>query len=150
MMRAVSRQTIGESAALQVRVVGPESSAPAAADLRRLFSHRLLTRGRRDRLARSAKVVAAYEGRIVGLASFERTQDEIRVHEFAFEPDLCFSAQDILRQLLDALELACLASGGRRLVLLPQAVVAVSPLERLGYRLIHEGCAGAWLEKTFS
>jgi hypothetical protein len=132
-----------------VRVVGPDSVQPGAADLRRLFSHRMLTRARRERLARSARVIATYRSRTVGLASFERTNDEIRVHEFAFEPDLCFSTQDILRQLLDALELACLASGGRRLVLLPQAVVAVSPLERLGYHLINEGCAGAWLEKTF-
>jgi hypothetical protein len=150
MMRAVSRPGVSDATALQVRVVGPDSPTPTPLEVRRLFSHRLLSRARRERLARSAKVLAACDGRIIGLASFERGGDDIRVHEFAFEPDLSFSTQDILRQLLDALELACLASGGRRLVLLPNAIVAVSPLERLGYRIVNEGCAGAWLEKTFA
>jgi hypothetical protein len=95
-------------------------------------------------------VLATHGPRLVGLSSFERVNDEIRVHEFAFETDPYFSPQDILRPVLEALELACLASGGRRIVLLPQAVVALSPLERLGYRLVNEGCAGAWLEKTLA
>ena len=150
MTRATTRRTANEIGALQVRVVGPDSALPSLGELRRLLATRGLTRARRDRLARSAKVLAATDGHLVGLASFERTNDEIRVHEFAFEPDICFTPQDILRQLLDALELACLASGGRRLVLLPNAVIAVSPLERLGYRVVNEGCAGAWLEKTFA
>jgi hypothetical protein len=149
-MRVASRRAANDIGALQVRVVGPDSVLPSSTDLRRLFNSRSLTRARRDRVARSAKVLAAFESRVVGMAVFERTADEIRVHEFAFEPDLCFSPQDILRQLLDALELACLASGGRRLVLLPTAVVAVTPLERLGYRLVNEGCAGAWFEKNFA
>jgi hypothetical protein len=150
MIRTMTRASAGEAAALQVRVVGPDSAAPSAADIRRLLLQRPLSRVRRDRLVHAAKVIATVGSRVVGLASYERINDEIRVHELAFEPDVCFSTQDILRQLLDALELACLASGGRRLVLLPQAVVAVSPLERLGYHLINEGCAGAWLEKTFA
>lgn len=149
-MRAVSRSLATEPGTLQVRVVGPESAMPTGADLRRLFAARSLARSRRDRVTRCAKVLATWNGRVVGLAAFDRTADEIRVHELAFEPDLCYSPPDILRHLLDALELACLASGGRRLVLLPHAVVAVTPLERLGYQLVNEGCAGAWLEKSFA
>jgi hypothetical protein len=95
-------------------------------------------------------VLATHGPRLVGLSSFERVNDDVRVHEFAFDPDSQFSPHVILRQLLEALELACLASGGRRLVLLPQAVLAVSPFERLGYNLVNEGCAGAWLEKTLA
>jgi hypothetical protein len=149
MTRVTSRRTATNAAALQVRVLGPESSLPTAGDVRRLFSDRALTRARRERLLGLSKVVATVGPRLVGVALFERANDEIRVHELALEPDLCFSTHDILRQLLDALELACLASGGRRLVLLPSAVIAVSPLERLGYRVVSEGCAGAWLEKRF-
>ncbi len=149
-MRAASRSLATDLGSLQVRVVGPESKPLTTAELRRLFGPHTLPRSRRDRIARCAKVVAAIDARIVGMAAFDRTADEIRVHELAVAPDVCFSPPDILRQLLDAVELACLASGGRRLVLLPHAVVAVTPLERLGYRLINEGCAGAWLEKRFS
>lgn len=149
-MRAASRILATDASTLQVRVVGPESVMPTAPDLRRLFASRNLSRSRRERVARCAKVLATWNGRVVGLAAFDRTADEIRVHELAFEPDFCYSPPDILRHLLDALELACLASGGRRLVLLPHAVVAVTPLERLGYHLVNEGCAGAWLEKSFA
>jgi hypothetical protein len=148
-MRVSPRSVASDVGTLQVRVVGPESGVPTNADLRRLFASRALTRSRRERAARCAKVLASYGARVVGMAAFDRTADEIRVHEIAFEPDVCFSPPDILRHLLDALELACLASGGRRLVLLPHAVVAVTPLERLGYHLVNEGCAGAWLEKSF-
>jgi hypothetical protein len=145
-LRGTSKATAG----MQVRVVGPESELPATADLRRLFSQRPLSPRRRERLAASAKVIATLGARLVGLASFERIEDEIRVHELAFDSERAAAdLYDVLRQLIDALELACMASGGRRLVLLPTAVVAVSPFERMGYRLINEGCAGAWLEKIF-
>jgi hypothetical protein len=150
MMRAVSVLPPNQPDVLQVRVVGPDSPAVNPVDVRRLFAGRLLTKTRRERFARSPKVLASQGSRVIGLASFERENDEIRVHEFAFSHELGFSTKDVLRRLLDALELACLASGGRRLVLLPQAIVAVGPLERLGYHLVNEGCAGAWLEKTFS
>ncbi len=54
------------------------------------------------------------------------------------------------RLLLDAVELAALAGGCRRVVLLPAAVPEVEPFERLGYRIVNERCAGAWLEKAFT
>jgi hypothetical protein len=148
-MRAASRHTLHDARPLHVRVAGPDSPQPAPTDLRRLFAHRTLTRARREHMARCAKVLAIVDSRLIGLAAFDHHRDDVRVHEFAVEPDVCYSAQDILRQLLDALELACLASGSRRLIILPSAVSAVSPLERLGYRLVNEGCAGAWLEKSF-
>jgi hypothetical protein len=139
-----------DTPALQVRIVGPDAAGLSPSDQRRLFRHRALSRHRRDRLARSNKVVATHGAHIVGLASYERAGDELRVHEIAVDPDLCFGASDILRQLLDAVELAALAGGCRRVVLLPAAVVQVEPFERLGYRIVNERCAGAWLEKAFT
>jgi hypothetical protein len=46
--------------------------------------------------------------------------------------------------------MACLAGGCQRVVLLPAAVVATTALERLGYEVVAEGCAGGWLEKRFA
>lgn len=131
-------------------MVGPDAGGLSPADQRRLFRHRPLSRHRRDRLARSLKVLATHGAHLVGLASYERTDDELRVHEIAVDPDLSFGTSDILQQLLDAVELAALAGGCRRVVLLPPAVATVEPFERLGYRIVNEGCAGAWLEKSFT
>ncbi len=150
MMRARTPVASMSPVAIHVRVVGPDSALPSAMDLRRLFPPATLTQARRERLQRCAKVVAVAGAQVVGLASFESWNDDIRLHELACDPTVSCSAADIVRQLLDALELACLASGSRRIVLLPQAVVSATPFERLGYRVVHEGCAGAWLEKIKS
>ena len=150
-MRAVQQIAIPEpSDALHVRVLGPESPSLTYADLRRLFAGRLLSRARRDRIANATRIVVQQGARVIGLAAYDRADDELRVYELALEPSLCFGVQDILRQLLDALELACLAGGCRRVVLLPAAVVATTALERLGYEVVAEGCAGGWLEKRFA
>lgn len=150
-MRAVQPESssISPVPTLQVRVVGPESEAVTAADLRRLFSGRTLSRARRERIAQCTKVVVQHGARVIGLAAYERTNDELRVCELAVEPSLCFGVHDILTQLLDAIELACLAGGCRRLVLLPAAIVATTALERRGYQIVAEGCAGGWLEKRY-
>jgi hypothetical protein len=149
MMTATTQRSALDAAPLQVRVQGPDAPPPTPAELRRLFAGRSLSRARRDRLALTPRVLAVHAGRIVGLAAFERAHEEVRVYELAVDAGLCFGAHEIVRQLLDALELSCLAGDCRRLVLLPAAVVATGRLERLGYRLVAEGCAGGWLEKSF-
>jgi hypothetical protein len=136
--------------ALHVRIVGADASSLTLADFRRLFSGRSLSRVRRERIESSTRALALVGERVVGLAAYERAQGELRVYELACEPTLCFSAQDIIRHLLDAIELACVAGGCRRLVLQPSAVVATGPLEWLGYRLVSDACVGGWLEKQFA
>ena len=59
------------------------------------------------------------------------------------------SVDQIATALLDALEIACLAGGGRRLVLLPRAALAGHLLRGRGFVPIVEGCAGSWFEKVF-
>jgi hypothetical protein len=54
--------------------------------------------------------------------------------------------QRVLDALLDAIELAALAAGCRRVVLIPSG--AAADLERRGYVVVREGCAGAWIEKS--
>jgi hypothetical protein len=135
---------------VQVRVVGPECGALSPSDLRRLFRGRRLTPARRARLAQSGRVVAVSGSRVVGVAAYERVDGELRVHEFGVDAALApFLVEQVVSTLLDALEVACLAGGGRRLVLLPRAVVAGSQLRRRGFVTIAEGCAGSWFEKSF-
>jgi len=134
---------------MQVRVVGPDSAGLTPAELRRLFRGRRLTPARRERLAGSGRVVASCGGRVVGVAGYERAGAELRVHEFGVDSLSACSADQTVTALLDALEVACLAGGGRRLVLLPRAVVTSALLRPRGFVPIAEGCAGSWFVKAF-
>jgi hypothetical protein len=135
---------------VQVRVVGPDAACLTPTDLRRLFRGRRLTAARRERLANGGRVLAACGTRIVGLAAYERTDGEVRVHEFAVDATTPCAGDEIATALLDALEMACLAGGGRRLILLPRAVSADHLLRERGFVPIAEGSAGSWFEKLFA
>jgi hypothetical protein len=150
MIRAACVPVFDPPTGLQVALVGPDAPGPSVPDLRRLFSGRTLSRARRERLATATKIVARHGGRALGLAAYDCAGDDLRVVEVALEPSLCFGAQDVLHQLLDAIELAALAGGCRRIVLLPAAIVAATQLNRLGFSLVTEDCAGGWLEKRLS
>jgi hypothetical protein len=135
--------------AVHLRVVGPDAACLTPADLRRLFRGRRLTPERRSRLASGGRIMAACGNRAVGLAAYERSDDELRVHEFAVDAAARRPVDQIATALFDALEMACLAGGGRRLVLLPRAVLAPHLLRARGFVPIAEGRAGSWFEKTF-
>jgi hypothetical protein len=150
MIRPAHVPLLEPPAGLRVALVGPDTPGLGLSDLRRLFSGRTLSRARRERLATATKIVARHGGRVLGLAAYDCAGDELRVVEVALEPSLCFGAQDVLHQLLDAIELAALAGGCRRIVLLPAAVVAAAQLERLGFTMVTESCTGGWLEKRLS
>jgi hypothetical protein len=151
-VRVASEQGQAESVVfpVQVRVVGPDCGALPASDLRRLFRGRRLTAARRARLAQSGCVMALSGPRVVGVAAYERADGELRVHEFGVDGSLAsYLADQVVGAVLDALEMTCLAGGGRRLVLLPRAVIAGSQLRCRGFVTIAEGCAGSWFEKSF-
>jgi hypothetical protein len=135
---------------MHLQVLGPDSGPLSPADLRRLFRGQRLTGARRNRLSRSGRIVATCGSRVAGLAAYERADGELRVYEFAVDIDLPCSGEDIAGGLLDALEVACLASGGRRLVLLPRAAHAQALLQRRGYTAIAENASGAWFQKNFA
>jgi hypothetical protein len=134
---------------VQVRVVGPDAACLTSGDLRRLFRGRRLTPARRERLRNSGRVVAVCGKRVVGLAAYERVDDELRVHEFGVDAATPCRLDEISTVLLEALEVACLAGGGRRLVLLPRAAIAAPLLRVRGFVPIADGCAGSWFEKLF-
>lgn len=135
---------------IQVRVVGPDSEEMASIETTRPAQKRPVSRHQREHLAHATRIVARVGSRIVGVAAYERQGAELRVLELTIDPAPPSAAgPDVVRQLLGALEVAALAGGCRRVVLLPAAVVAAAALERLGYRFVGESCAGGWLEKNF-
>ncbi len=135
---------------MQVRVLGPDGGSLAPNDLRRLFRGQRLTSARRKRLDQGARILASCAGRLVGVAAYERADRELRVYEFVLDVASSRGVDDIAAGLLDALELACLAGGARRLLMLPRATVAPAVLTRRGFHAIAEGTAGTWYEKTFA
>jgi len=139
----------GVPAPMQFRVLGPDSAGLSPTDLRRLFRGQRLTVARRNRLVQGGRILALCGARVVGLAAYERTDRDLRVGEVGIDPDSACGTDAIANGLLDALELACLAGGARRLVLLPRAGVADSVLRLRGYTAIAEVAAGTWFEKPF-
>ena len=139
-----------EPGPVHVSVVGPDAVGVSPADLHRLFRGRRLPAARRARLLAGGCVLATCGSRIVGLAGYERAGADVRVHEFAIDATPRCAPDQIAAALLGALEMACLAGGGRRLVLLPRAVFADDLLRARGFVPIAEGSAGSWFEKLFT
>jgi hypothetical protein len=137
-------------APIQFRVLGPESRGPSFADLRRLFPGQRLTGARRVRVSMGGRILAVCGNRVAGLAAYEQTHNELRVYEMGVDPQSACGPDSIAAGLLDALELACMAAGARRLLLLPRARVASDLLRRRGYAPVAAGAAGGWSEKVFA
>ena len=133
---------------LTVQVLGADAEPLPNAELGRLFPHLHPRSPRYERLARSARVVATFDGQIVGFAAYQRVGADLRVPELSLLASVAHGARDVLGALLDALETTGLAGGAGRIVL-PATAPAHGLLRRRGYELISEGCAGAWMEKSF-
>ena len=134
---------------MHVRVLGPDGGGPSLSDLRRLFRGQRLSAARRSRLEQSGRILALCGTKVVGLAAYERSDREVRVHEVGMDLESPCGAEAIANGLLDALELACLASAARRLLLMPRTGLAAAVLSRRGYAAIANGSAGSWFEKRF-
>lgn len=135
---------------MQFRVLGPDSGSMAVTDLRRLFRGQRLTAARRNRLAQGSRILAMNGSRIVGVAAYDRADGEVRVYELGMDPESSCGTDEIANGLLDALELACMASGARRLLLMPRASLTGPFMRRRGYATIGEATGGAWVQKTFA
>ena len=134
---------------MQFRVLGPDAGGPATPDLRRLFRGQRLTAARRNRLDQGGRILAIVATGWL-LAAYERTDRGVRVYELVVDPDSASGTDENVGGLLDALELACLAGGARRLLLLPRAACAATLLRLRGYAAFGDGPAGPWFEKTFA
>jgi hypothetical protein len=133
---------------MRVRIVGSDSIPLAETDLRRLFPDGLLSFDRFERLTMWPRVVAACGPRVVGVAAYQRVDRELRVPEIGVDASGECDAWDIVGALVEALEIACLAGGCRRVLIMPPPVGAGLLLRR-GYQRASEGGSGSWMAKSF-
>lgn len=137
-------------ATLDLRVEGADVRGLDDADIRRLFPEQV-TGERLNRLRNWRRLVVRIDGRAVGIATYTQTPIETHVPDFAVVIPPSMEAQyenvsvQVLDSLLNAIEIASLAAGCHRVVLIPQG--RVSQLERRGYSCVHERCGGSWMEK---
>ena len=138
--------------ALDVVVEGSDASGLTDADIRRLFPGTTLTGVRLNRLRNWPRVVVRVDDKAAGFATYTQTPFEMQIPDFAVSIPSAVGAdrggltKRVLDALLDAIEVASLAGGCHRVVLIPSAGAA--DLERRGYVVVREGCAGAWMEKS--
>jgi hypothetical protein len=137
-------------AALDLRVEGPDVGGLTDADIRRLFPGRM-TGERLNRLRNWPRVVVRVDEVPVGVATYTQTPVETHVPDFAVDVPASLEyehgelAPHVIDSLLDAIEIASLAAGCHRVVLIPKD--GLTQLARRGYISVSEGCAGSWMEK---
>ena len=138
--------------ALDVVVEGSDARGLTDADIRRLFPGTALTGVRLNRLRNWPRVVVRVDDKAAGVATYTQTPFELQIPDFAVSIPSAVGAdrggltKRVFDALLDAIEVASLAAGCHRIVLIPSAGAA--DLERRGYVIVREGCAGAWMEKA--
>jgi hypothetical protein len=137
---------------LDVLVEGPDLRGLTDAEVRRLFSGSTLTGARLNRLRNWPRVVVRVDDTLAGVATYTQTPFEMQIPDFAVRvpsavgTDRSGLAQRVLDALLNAIEVASLAGGCHRIVVIPSTGAA--DLEGRGYVVVSEGCAGAWMEKS--
>ena len=139
-----------QAAPLDLNVEGPEARGVTDADIRRLFPGRSAG-DRLNRLRNWPRIVVRIDDVPVGVATFTQTPIEMQIPDFAVDipPVLDLDhgnvRPQIIRALLEAIEIAALAAGCRRIVIIPgQGAVDFA---RRGYLSVSEGCGGSWMEK---
>jgi hypothetical protein len=148
-----------ESSPIEVRVCGGDCEPMSDADLRRLFPGSSLTQARLDRLRDLPRVLVIMGDRTVGAATCQKVESELRVPDLGVDTSVGGlrlvggppqpREREVINALLDAVEVACLASGCFRIILSPPRV-PLAFLERRGYRRVDERCAGGWVEKILN
>ncbi len=134
---------------LKLTVAGPEHDALPGADISRLFAENALGTARRERLARWSRLIATCGDRPVAVATYQSAGTELRAPDFGLDVGGCCDVQAVVSAVAHALEVACLAAGARRVVVMPPKGGEQALLQS-GYLAIHEGCAGSWMEKSLT
>jgi hypothetical protein len=121
------------------------------ADVRRLFPGRQAGE-RLNRLRNWPRILVRLDDAPVGVATYTQTPIETQIPDFAVDIphsvdlDHANVRRQVMDSLLDAIEIASLAAGSRRIVIVPAG--GIKDLLRHGYLAVSEGCGGSWMEKT--
>jgi hypothetical protein len=94
-------------------------------------------------------VVAYSGGRLVGLAAYERHESELRAYEFGVDEEASCGVPAVVATLLDALEVACLAGGCRRLAITLRAMAGEQPLLERGFHIAGPASSSRMFVKAF-
>ncbi len=87
---------------------------------------------------------------VVGLVAYEQSDRELRVIEFGIDTTSECGTAQIAAQLLEAVELACVAGSVPRLVLEPPSELFDEVLLARGYRAVGGASPGFRYEKHFA
>jgi len=136
-------------ALLRLTVAGPEHDPLAGPDLSRLFAGGALSTARVERLARWSRLIAHCGTLPVAVVTYQDAAGEVRAPDFGLDAAGCCDVDAVVSALAHALEIACLAAGAKRVVVMPPRGGEQSLL-RCGFVAIHEGCAGSWMEKAIA
>lgn len=134
---------------LKLTVAGPEHDQLPAADINRLFASTALGTARVERLNRWSRLLATCGNIPVALVTYQSAGAELRAPDFGLDPPACCDVDAVVSAVVHGLEVACLAAGAHRVVVMPPKGGEQSLL-RAGYIAIHEGCAGSWMEKSLT
>jgi hypothetical protein len=140
-----------EPVRLDLRVEGSDARALADGDVRRLFPGHIAGE-RLNRLRNWPRILVRIDDVPVGVATYTQTPIETQIPDFAVDIprsvdlDHTNARRQVMDSLLDAIEIASLAGGSRRIVIVP--VGGIKDLLRHGYLAVSEGCGGSWMEKT--
>lgn len=132
---------------LKLTVAGPEHEALPAADLVRLFGAQALGAARLERLERWSRLIASCGHCPVAIVTYQGAGEEVRAPDFGLDVERACDVDRIVAAIVQGLEIACLAAGARRVVIMPPRG-GEHLLRRHGYAAVHEGCAGSWVEKA--
>lgn len=134
---------------VHVRIAGPGTEPLSEEELQMLFHEQKLTESRLRRLRNCPRILAICAARVAGILAYQQTDTGLRVREFALDCSDVNDVNTIAIALLDALELACLASGGKRILAAPRTATNIELLRKQGYVAVSGGSPAAQMVKTF-
>jgi hypothetical protein len=117
---------------LRVRISAAEPAPVTYEDLRRLFPALALTPARLSRLAELPKALVSHHGRIVGLATWQHDDAELRIPDLGVEAASTEELEQIVDALLRIIDSICLAGGLSRVALRALTPALSATLARRG------------------
>jgi hypothetical protein len=149
MALSTATTTAGKTGLLKLTVAGPEHDPLPASDVTRMFGASALGTARLERLARWSRLIASCGATAVGVVTYQGAGGEVRAPDFGLDVSGACDVDAVVSAMVHGLEVACLASGAKRVVVMPPKG-GEHVLARAGFVAVHEGCAGSWMEKILS